>query len=34
MTGFQLRNMIADDRDEVARLIFHGTNQYYLSIGR
>ena len=34
MTGFQLRNMIGDDRDEVARLIFHGTNQYYLSIGR
>ena len=32
--GFQLRTMSADDRDEVTRLVFHSTNQYYLSIGR
>ncbi|MDP6442300.1 MAG: GNAT family N-acetyltransferase [Pirellulaceae bacterium] len=34
MGGFQIRNMTPDDRDDVARLIFHGTNQYYVSIGR
>jgi ribosomal protein S18 acetylase RimI-like enzyme len=32
--GFQLRTMSPDDRVEVTRLIFHSTNQYYLSIGR
>jgi len=32
--GFQLRIISLDDRDEVTRLIFHSTNQYYLSIGR
>ncbi len=26
--------MSPDDRDEVSRLIFHSTNQYYVSIGR
>ena len=34
MSGFHLRHMQPDDRDEVSRLIFHSTNQYYLSIGR
>lgn len=32
--GFHLRNMQPDDRDEVSRLIFHSTNEYYVSIGR
>ncbi len=32
--GFYLRAMSLDDRDEVSRLIFHSTNQYYVSIGR
>jgi predicted N-acetyltransferase YhbS len=32
--GFQLRAMSPDDREEVTRLIFHSTNQYYESIGR
>ena len=32
--GFHLRQMSAADRNEVTRLIFHSTNQYYLSIGR
>ncbi len=32
--GFHLRQMSPDDRDEVSRLIFHSTNQYYASIGR
>lgn len=32
--GFHLRNMMCDDRDEVSRLIFHSTNDYYESIGR
>ena len=32
--GFHLRQMSADDRDEVSRLIFHSTNRYYVSIGR
>ena len=31
---FHLRQMSPDDRDEVSRLIFHSTNQYYVSIGR
>jgi GNAT superfamily N-acetyltransferase len=34
MTGFHLRNMQPEDRDEVSRLIFHSTNRYYTSIGR
>tara|TARA_B100000809_G_scaffold236702_1_gene255929 strand:- start:249 stop:1244 length:996 start_codon:yes stop_codon:yes gene_type:complete len=34
MSSFALRNMTPDDRDEVARLIFHSTNGYYVSIGR
>ena len=29
-----IRTMEAADRDEIARLIFHSTNQYYQSIGR
>lgn len=32
--GFHLRNMTPDDREEVSRLIFHSTNDYYVSIGR
>lgn len=32
--GFHLRNMSIGDRDEVSRLIFHSTNDYYESIGR
>ena len=32
--SFQLRSMRAEDREEVTRLIFHSTNQYYESIGR
>lgn len=32
--GFHLRSMSPADRDEVTRLIFHSTNQYYESIGR
>ena len=34
MSGFHLRHMTPDDRDEVSRLIYHSTNQYYVSIGR
>ena len=34
MSGFHLRNMRPDDREEVSRLVFHSTNQYYKSIGR
>ena len=34
MGGFTLRHMKPDDRDEVARLIYHSTNRYYASIGR
>ena len=32
--GFHLRSMKPDDRDEIARLIYHSTNAYYESIGR
>ena len=32
--SFQLRSMRPDDREEVTRLVFHSTNQYYESIGR
>ncbi|MBM84033.1 MAG: GNAT family N-acetyltransferase [Planctomycetaceae bacterium] len=31
---FHLRNMTPNDREEVSRLIFHSTNDYYVSIGR
>ena len=34
MNRFHLRNMRPGDRDEVTRLVFHSTNQYYRSIGR
>ena len=34
MHGFSLRNMLPADRDAVSRLIFHSTNEYYISIGR
>jgi GNAT superfamily N-acetyltransferase len=34
MSGFHLRHMQPADRDEVSRLIFYSTNQYYLAIGR
>ncbi|HID24757.1 MAG TPA: GNAT family N-acetyltransferase, partial [Planctomycetaceae bacterium] len=34
MSGFHLRNMTPEDREEVARLIYHSTNRYYESIGR
>jgi len=34
MTTFHLRNMRPEDREEVARLIYHSTNRYYQSIGR
>lgn len=34
MMGFHLRQMLAEDRATVARLIFHSTNRYYQSIGR
>lgn len=33
-SGFCLRPISQDDRDEVSRLIFHSTNRYYRSIGR
>ena len=33
-SGFQLRQMSPEDRDDVSRLIFHSTNRYYTSIGR
>ncbi|MBC8350634.1 MAG: GNAT family N-acetyltransferase [Planctomycetes bacterium] len=33
-TGFHLRSMLREDRDEVTRLVFHSTNRYYESIGR
>lgn len=32
--SFHLRNMQPADREVVSRLIFHSTNQYYVSIGR
>jgi GNAT superfamily N-acetyltransferase len=32
--GFHLRRMSPGDREEVTRLLFHSTNQYYKSIGR
>ena len=32
--GFHLRTMSVEDREEVSRLIFYSTNQYYRSIGR
>jgi len=32
--GFHLRTMSVEDRDEVSRLIFHSTNDYYELIGR
>ncbi len=31
---YSLRNMVPDDRESVARLIFRSTNRYYESIGR
>ncbi|MFW6170981.1 MAG: GNAT family N-acetyltransferase [Planctomycetota bacterium] len=34
MSGFQLRNMRSSDRAEISKLIYHSTNQYYVSIGR
>ena len=33
MSLFELRNMVPGDRDEIARLIYHSTNRYYVSIG-
>lgn len=33
-SGFHLRSMQPEDRDEIARLIYHSTNAYYESIGR
>jgi RimJ/RimL family protein N-acetyltransferase len=32
--GFHLRRMSPGDREDVTRLLFHSTNQYYKSIGR
>ena len=32
--GFHLRNMLPEDREEISRLIYHSTNQYYEAIGR
>ncbi len=34
MSGFHLRNTKPEDREELARLIYHSTNRYYQSIGR
>ena len=34
MNRSDLRNMVPGDRDEIARLIYHSTNQYCVSIGR
>ena len=34
MSDFHLRPMTPTDREAIARIIFHGTNQYYESIGK
>ena len=34
MSGFHIRTMVAGDREAVARMIFHGTNRYYETLGK
>ncbi|MEC7109143.1 MAG: GNAT family N-acetyltransferase, partial [Planctomycetota bacterium] len=34
MSGFHIRKMEAGDREAVARMIFHGTNRYYETLGK